>query len=118
MKTRNFTIDPAYITSVTNHREWGMYDHIAPEDLTPEQLISIIQGRDRCSSISDHDHPMFAALRNQLEAQGYIQCQRSWWNGDSVLKPFRLNGVLFQRHEQFVCGAAMAHYLKYKEKVA
>ncbi len=109
-----FTIDPAYFTEVTDHREWGAYDHIPASELSAEQFMKILKGLDRCSSIASRDHPEFAALRDRLEARGFIETQRQWWNGDRVLRPFRLNGADFEPGEQFPCGLAMRIHLKFK----
>lgn len=113
MRTKNFKIDPVCITEVIEHREWSAYDHMTADQLTVEQILKILKGQDRYSSIGSHDHPEFAALRDQLEAQGYIQIQRQWCNGDRVLRPFRLNGCFFRRNEQFPSAAAMSGHLKY-----
>lgn len=101
------------MTDVTDYREWGAYDGVLLEKLTKDQVVKILQGQDRCSSMSSRDHPEFAALRDRLEELGYIQTQRQWWNGDRVLRPFRLNGCLFRRDEQFPSAAAMSGHLKY-----
>ncbi len=114
MIMEEFSIDPAYLTEVSDHREWGAYDHIPTDQLTAEQFVKILKGLDRCSSTSNLDHPEFAALRDRLEAEGFIECQRQWWNGDRVLRPFRLNGAEFEPGEQFPCGVAMRLHLKFK----
>jgi methylase of polypeptide subunit release factors len=110
----DFEIDDAYLTDVVDYRSWSMYDDIPRDQLTNDQLINILKGLDRCSSTGTLDHPKFAELRNLLEEQGYIRCERGWWNGDRVLQPFRLNGKLFDTGEQYPCAAAMKIRLKYK----
>ena len=109
-----FQIDEKFICDVTIRDEWGAFDHIDEEDLTAEQLITILKGEDRCSSVGSKDHPEFNKLREQLGRGGYIKIESSSWNGDRVLQPFRLNGVKFKIGEQFMCGAAMKSHLKYK----
>jgi hypothetical protein len=52
------------------------------------------------------DHPEFAKLRSDLEAQGFIEVERMWWNGDRVLRPFTLNDFSFKKGDQFPCGSA------------
>lgn len=104
-------IDPAFFTSVTVRKEWGRYD--GRTDLTDEELINVIKGEDRYSMTSSEDHPEFAKLRFELEKDGYIKVQRSWWNGDIVLKPFLLNGKKFKTGEQFPAACAMTGHLKY-----
>ena len=106
-------INENFMTSVVVKEEWGMYDNIAPDDLTPEQLFKIIKGEDRCSMLSNEDHPEFKKLREQLKSTGYIEIQRSWWNGDRVLKSFTLNNKKFKKGEKFPCAAAMLGYLTY-----
>jgi len=112
----NFEIDMNSLCDVSIRKEWGMYDNIPLNELTPEQLIKILKGEDRCRSLSNHDHPEFAELRNKLEAEGFIKCQRNWWNGDRVLKPFTLNGARFRKNEKFCCGAAIKHDVEQKQK--
>lgn len=107
-------IDPSFLTSVTIHKEWSRYD--GRTDLTAEELIKVIKGEDRYSMTSSEDHPEFNKLRLALEKEGYITVQRSWWNGDRVLKSFILNGKKFKRGEQFPSGAAMTGHLKYMKK--
>lgn len=111
-----FEINPNSLRDVTIRKEWGMYDHIKQEDLTPEQLIKIIKGEDRCSSTGSEDHPDFKELRNTLEEQGFIECQRNWSNGDRVLKPFSVNGAQFYKGEKFHCGAAIKYTVMQKQK--
>lgn len=111
-----FEIDMNSLCSITVRNEWGMYDHIPLDELTPEQLIKILKGEDRCSSIHSDDHPDFAELRNKLESQGFIKTTRNSWNGDRVLKPFILNGARFWKDEKFCCGAAIKWDVEHKQK--
>ena len=108
-----FEIDESYICDISFRKEWGLYDNLKAEDLTPDQLVKIIKGEDRCASIGSEDHPEFNKLREQLGSEGFIRIQRSSWNGDTVTKPFTLNGKKFKMNERFYCGAAMKHHLKY-----
>ena len=112
----NFEIDPASLTSINIREEWSMYQHIPRDELTHEQLIKIIKGEDRCMSLKNDDHPEFAELRNKLEELGFISTQRSWWNGDRVLKPFSLNGAKFFKGEKFCSGAAIRYDVEQKQK--
>lgn len=95
-----FTIDPEHLTSITIHT-----DHMKsrPED---EQLIARLKGQS-FTSIHSEDHPEFAKLREQLGSDGYIKIQRSWWNGDEVVKPFQLNAKKFRKGDQFPSGSAI-----------
>jgi hypothetical protein len=111
----DFTIDPEYLTSVTIHEEWNTYTKNGREP-TVEELILILQGKGKCGTTSSEDHPEFAKLREQLGELGYIRIERGWWNGDRVLKPFRLNGRKFKEGDQFSCGAAMGNHLRVRAK--
>lgn len=112
----DFHLPISSLCDVTIRKEWGMYDHIPLDELKPEQLFTILKGEDRCSSIHTEDHPDFAELRNKLEEQGYIRTQRNCWNGDRVLRPFRLNGALFTEGEKFCSGAAIKWDVEQKLK--
>lgn len=103
----NFEINESYITDVTIYREWGMYDHVDPSELTPEQIFKILRGEDRCSASSSDDHPEFKKLRKQLASEGYIR-MGGGWNSDMVLKPFTLNGMSFEKDSRFFCAAALS----------
>lgn len=114
MALKQFYLDESLAWDVTIHREWNSY--LIKDTVTNEDLIEVIKGKGKCSMTGSDDGPEFKALRNQLEQQGYIQCQRSWWNGDRVLKSFKLNGITFRKHDQFSCGAAMKHHLRFTRK--
>lgn len=116
MRVKHFELDESCICEVTIRREWSIYQHIPNDELTGEQVLKMLKGEDRCASTHSEDHPDFASLRKDLEAQGYIHCERGWWNGDRVLRPFRLNGVLFRQDDKFPCGAAMQHHIEFKRK--
>ena len=109
-----FEINEEYLTDITIHTKGSFLSN--PDNPTHEDLIKILRGQDCWTSTSSDDHPEFAKLRNQLEELGYIQTQRSWWNGDTVLKPFYINGAKFKRYEQFPCGAAIKFNIKFKLK--
>jgi len=109
-----FELDPEYVTEVTVHQTY--YRHAGKETLTSEELVEVIKNPVVGSSTGTEDHPEFARLRDQLEQQGYIDCQRNWVNGDRVLKSFTLNGVLFEPGEQFCCAGAMKYHLERAKK--
>ena len=96
------------------NRVWNTYTN--KETVTNEDLVEVLKGRGQHSVMGSDDSEEFKALRNQLEAQGYIQCQRSWWNGDRVLKTFFLNGVRFDADDQFPSGAAMKLHLEFARR--
>jgi hypothetical protein len=110
-----FNIDPDSLCDISIRKEWSVYEN--KEILTDDELLKVIAGKDRCSSISNDDHPDFKQLRNTLEEQGFIKCQRSWWNGDYVLKSFTLNGAKFNKNEQFPCGAAIRYTVESKQRM-
>jgi hypothetical protein len=58
-------------------------------------------------SYGTKDHPEFTKLRNRLCKLGYIQIESSYWNGDRVLKPFKLNELTFKKGESFPCACAL-----------
>jgi hypothetical protein len=106
----NFYINDDYLTDVTVREEY------VPRIDTPDQLIEAIKYAGRTYAIKTIDHPEFAELRNCLEQQGYIVTERNWWNGDRVLQPFVLNGVQFDKNEQFPCAVAMKGHLQFARK--
>lgn len=100
-----FTIDEQYITDVTVRTE---HDFIKDRNNpTHDDLIRILMGHDKMVSTGSKDHVEFTRLRDKLEAQGYIRTERSYWNGDTVLKPFYLNGWRFKKGHRFPCAAAL-----------
>jgi len=104
-------IDEAYLADVTVRTEFGGYKDRT--DLTADELIDLLKNPVRAVMIGSKDHPEFTKLREQLGQQGFIKIERSWNNGDCVLKPFRLNGVKFKKHDQFPCAVAMKGHLKF-----
>ena len=103
--SNRFTIDEQYICDVTIRSE---HDLIKDRDNpSHEDLIKILKGHDKMISIGNREHDEFTKLRNQLEELGYIKCERSWCNGDRVLKVFYLNGWKFRKGHKFPCAAAL-----------
>ena len=96
------------------HKQWNEY--LTKNTVFDEDLVKVLQGKGNRSVMGSDDSEEFKALRNQLEAEGYIQCQRNWWNGDRVLKTFFLNGVRFNADDQFSSGAAMKLHLQFARK--
>lgn len=102
---KQFYLDEQYICDVTVRTE---HDFIKDRNnITHEDLIKIIKGWDKSVSISNKDHDEFTKLRDQLEELGYISTWRNCWNGDRVLKPFKLNEWTFHKGHKFPCAAAM-----------
>lgn len=100
---REFTIDEAYLTTVTVRTETrrqinDKYD-----------LVKAIKDPIVVSSVSNKDHDEFTKLREYLGENGYIRIERGWWNGDTVLKSFKLNGWTFKKGRGFTCAAALGN---------
>ena len=102
---KQFYLDEQYITEVTVRKEYCYLSD--PVNPTPEDLIMILKGQHKTVSISSKDHDEFTKLRNHLEDLGYIKCERGWWNGDRVLKSFKLNEWTFRKGHRFPCALAM-----------
>ena len=111
---KEFYLDKSLDWHLVIHHEWNSF--LIKDTVTNEDLVEVIKGHGQCSSTGSDDGPEFKALRNQLEAEGYIHCQRSWWNGDRVLKPFKLNGFRFSKDEQFACGAALKFHIEFTRR--
>ena len=102
---KQFFIDEQYICDVTVRTE---HDFIEDrKNLTHEDLIKILKGYDKSVSISNKDHDEFTKLRDQLEQEGFIRAVRNCWNGDTILKSFKLNEWTFRKGHRFPCAAAM-----------
>ena len=114
MHNKTFEINNDYLTSVSIHKTYSNLSN--PDNPTKEDLVKILKGTHFWSSSHTEDHPEFAKLRNQLEELGYIQTQRNCWNGDTVLKPFVLNGAKFKKGEQFLSGGAIKYSIDSKLK--
>lgn len=99
-----FEIDEEYLTSVV-----VAYGFSAAHENKDGEIT-------KCSTHGTTDHPSFAALRNHLESRGFIEVERSFWNGDRVLVPFKLNGHLFEKGEKFPSGGAMKGHLKWRSR--
>lgn len=102
---RTFTIDEQYITDVTVRIEHDLIkDRSNPSN---EDLIRMLKGHDRTVTISNKDHDQFARLREELGKLGYISIERGWWNGDRVLRSFKLNEWTFRKGHKFPSAAAV-----------
>jgi len=111
----DFTIDPAYLTSVSIRKEWNTYTQNGRVP-TDEELLLILQGKGTVTMGSSIDHPEFTKLREHLGAEGYISIQRGWWNGDRCEKPFTLNGKKFKVGDQFSSAGAMGTHFAVRAK--
>ena len=115
---KQFTIDEQYICDVTVRTE---HDFIKDRNNpTHDDIIKILKGYDKSVSISNKDHDEFTKLREQLGELGYISIQRGWWNGDQVLKSFKINEWTFRKGHKFPCASALNNSIhcarKYKWK--
>lgn len=104
MKTiRRFTIKEEFLTSVPDNK--------------PIKLVldtgEVLEG----NSYGCIDHPKFTKLRDRLEKLGFIKTERSYWNGDKVLRPFKLNGMTFETDAQFCCASALGIKFQVKRKI-
>lgn len=99
--------------------------NLPPEFVLPIEYFTSVQipfGRispsgNYSSNLRTEDHPAFSNLREYLGREGFIKIERSWWNGDRVLKPFYLNGLLFNKGDQFASASAQSYNAKRKMKV-
>lgn len=110
-KVPEFVLSEQWMTSVQEVETRSLLTN--PANPTPEDLFKIIKGEHQMTITSHGDHPQFAEFRWELEREGFIEVQRSWSNGDRVLKLFKLNGVLFDVGSQFPCAAAMESHLRF-----
>ena len=111
---KQFTIDEDFICYVEDRVE---HDFIKDRNNpTPEELIKVLKGYQKIISFGNKDHPEFTKLRNKLEELGYIECQRSWINGDVVLKPFKLNEWTFRKGHKFACADALQAHIKFSRE--
>jgi hypothetical protein len=107
---KEFQIQESSMCSVTVRTEY------APKIETPKQLFEVLKGENTWVSISSEDHPEFAELRETLGRLGIIKIETRWWNGDRVLQPFKLNGMIFKKDETFPCAAAIQFNLESKRR--
>jgi hypothetical protein len=90
-----------------------MYSGRDPDSLTSDELMRILKGEDKITSLTFKDHPEFNRFREQLSDEGYIRIEHSWCNGDRVTKSFTLNDVEFKVGDKFCSACAMKHHLKF-----
>ena len=111
---KEFYIDEQYITDETVRTERDFIKDRS--NISHEDLIKILKGWDKSVTISNKDHDEFTKLRNQLEKLGYIKTERGWWNGDRVLKSFKLNGWTMRKGHKFPCAAALRNSIECAKK--
>lgn len=113
----HFEIDEAYLTSVTIYEHGNFFPVKPANEMTDDDLIQILKGGNKWSASSTEDSPEFSELRRQLGDLGYIRIENGYWNGDRVLKPFKLNDHVFKIHDQFSCGSAMGIQFKVERRM-
>ena len=111
---KEFYIDEQYITDETVRTERDFIKDRS--NISHDDLIKILKGWDKSVTISNKDHDEFTKLRNQLEELGYIKTERGWWNGDRVLKSFKLNGWTMRKGHKFPCAAALRNSIECAKK--
>ena len=92
---KQFRLNKEYLSSVPDEK------YLVLSDLVGKIIL-------KGDSYACKDHPEFTKLRNRLCELGYISVEPTYWNGDIVLKPFKLNKLSFKKGEQFPCAAALA----------
>lgn len=101
---KKFHIDPEFLTSVLDNTYRSDYIRDLPKE---EQCEQLLKHGNNIVRQGIKDHPEFAELREQLGRDGYIRIERSWWNGDLVLKEFSLNGYTFNKGTSFLSACAL-----------
>ena len=102
-----FTIEESSITTVTTVETISLYRNRSAEEVSGEDLVIILKRNPTATITGSDDHPEFKLLRDRLESEGYISCQRTYWNGDRVLKPFQLNEWSFKTGDRFLSAGAL-----------
>lgn len=97
--TPEYTIDEEFLTSVVVAYKY------------------VNESGSQMGTHSSVDHPAFAALREHLGVRGYIEIQREWRNGDTVLKRFTLNTFEFEPGDQFSSAGAMGNSFSVQRKI-
>jgi len=111
---KQFNIDESYICDVRVRTETSLIKD--PNNPTYDDIIKILKGHDKMINISNKDHDEFTKLRNLLEEQGYIKTDRGCWNGDRVLKGFKLNEFTLKKGNKFLCATAMQGAIGFARK--
>lgn len=102
---KQFYIDEQYITDINVEK---VVDYINDRaNPTQDEILETLKGKRRAIIYSNKDHDEFTKLREQLSDEGYISIEWGWWNGDRVLKPFKINEWVFKKGHKFVCAAAL-----------
>ena len=114
MTLKQFIIDESFICDVSVRTEHDLIkDRNNP---THDDLVKVLKGHDKMTCTGNKDHDEFTKLRNQLEELGYIETERSWWNGDRVIKGFKLNEWPLKKGDRFVSAAAMKNSIECARK--
>ena len=112
MTLKNFEIAEEYLTQVVVHEEMKFTNFTPMGSMTQDQIDAMNEMMDKPVKVTRWiDHPEFTKLREQLEVEGYIIIQRSWWNGDRVLRSFKVNGLTLKKGSTFYCAAALGNII-------
>ena len=110
MALKNFEIDEEYLTQVVVHEEMKFTNFMPMGSMTQDQIDAMNEMMDKPLKVTRWvDHPEFTKLRERLEVEGYIIIQRSWWNGDRVLRSFKVNGIMLRKGGTFYCAGALGN---------
>lgn len=110
-----FYIDEQYLSDIVVKR-YASGLVLDKENPTIENVVDILKGKYDSYIITTTDHPEFTKLREKLEESGHIHVIRTYSNGDTVLKPFKLNGFSFKKGDMFLCAAALGLRLRIMKK--
>lgn len=103
----NFNIKREHLRAIHKNK----IEYVCPPDREPtsdETLRILKHGNIKSSVMWEEESPEFTKLREHLGNEGYIEIERGWYNGDSVLRPFTLNNSMtFLVGDQFPCAVAL-----------
>lgn len=110
----NFELDEKFLCAVDTSYSYSIYR--GKESLTEEELVKVLRGEDIVRIGCSDDHPEFTKFRDNIEEMGFIKTMRNCWNGDEVISPFTLNGVIFRKGDRFPSAGAMSYHLEFRKK--
>ena len=88
-----------------------------PDELVTDCRISYTFEGYYGATAGSEDHPAFAKVRRLLAARGYIEIPAyTCWNGDRVLKRFRLNNFQLEPGDTFFSSGAWAVRIKLRNE--
>lgn len=102
---KEFYIDKKFLCNVQVKRRYVQISN--PEAPTEDDLVSILDGTGILETISFEDHPTFIQFRDMLQRDGYIVKDNRVYNNDTVIKPFKVNGIRFRPGHRFLSASAL-----------